>query len=224
LGTILSHGAKLLWLVGDDAALDRRVDELGAVAAEQGLSLFRAVEGLALLRRGLAGYRGAGFEVFVPHNIAFLAEACEMAGQFEEALTLLDEALQIVGRTGERWFEAELYRRKGRLLLQQGHSEGAEELYRRAVSIAQEQEAKLWELRAAASLARLRRDQRRYTEGRDLLDPVYTWFTEGFDTPDLKEAKALLDELNRSSAPTRLRTPMIAELGYRAVRGRSSRQ
>ena len=81
------------------------------------------------------------------------------------------------------------------MLLQQGHSEAAEELYRKALSIAEEQEAKLWELRAAASLARLRRDQGRYAEARDLLAPIYSWFTEGFDTPDLKEAKALLDEL-----------------------------
>ena len=90
---------------------------------------------------------------------------------------------------------AELNRHKGQLLLRQGDSEAAEELYRKALSIAQEQEAKLWELRAAVSLARLRRDQGRHTEARDLLAPVYGWFTEGFDTPDLKEAKALLDEL-----------------------------
>jgi predicted ATPase len=81
------------------------------------------------------------------------------------------------------------------LLLRQGHSEAAEGLYRKALSIAEEQEAKLWELRASATLARLRRDQGRQAEARDLLAPVYDWFTEGFDTPDLKEAKALLEEL-----------------------------
>jgi predicted ATPase len=80
-------------------------------------------------------------------------------------------------------------------LLRRGNSEAAEELYRKALSIAREQGAKLWELRAAVSLARLRRDQDRRAEARDLLAPVYSWFTEGFDTPDLKEAKALLDEL-----------------------------
>jgi predicted ATPase len=88
-----------------------------------------------------------------------------------------------------------LNRHKGQLLLRQGHTEAAEELYRRALSIAEEQEAKLWELRAAASLARLRRDQGRRAEARALLAPVYSWFTEGFDTPDLKDAKALLDQL-----------------------------
>jgi len=107
----------------------------------------------------------------------------------------MDDALQIAERTGERWFEAELYRHKGQLLLRQGRIEAAEGLYRKALSIAVEQEAKLWELRAATSLARLRRDQGRHAEARDLLAPVYGWFTEGFDTPDLKEAKAVLDEL-----------------------------
>ena len=90
---------------------------------------------------------------------------------------------------------AELERLKGKLLLRQGHIEAAEELYRKALSIAREQEAKLWELRAAVSLARLRRDQGRGAKARDLLAPVYGWFTEGFGTQDLKEAKALLGEL-----------------------------
>jgi predicted ATPase len=134
----------------------------------------------------------------MPHHIGLLARACEIAGQVEEAVILLDDALQIVERTGERWFAAELNRHKGQLLLRQGYFEAAEELYRKAMSIAQEQEAKLWELRAAVSLARLRRDQGRRAEARDLLAPVYDWFTEGFDTPDLKDAKGLLDDLDQS--------------------------
>jgi predicted ATPase len=129
------------------------------------------------------------------HFVALQARASEIAGQIEEALTLLDNALQSAERTRERWFEAELHRHKDQLLLRQGHPEAAEELYRKALSIAKEQEAKLWELRAAASLARLRRDQGRRAEARDLLAPVYGWFTEGFATQDLKEAKALLDSL-----------------------------
>jgi predicted ATPase len=107
----------------------------------------------------------------------------------------LDDALQITDRTGERWFAAELNRHKGQLLLRQGHSEAAEELYRSALSIAREQEAKLFELHAAVSLARLQGDQGRRVEARALLAPVYAWFTEGFETADLERAKALLDEL-----------------------------
>src|SRR6516165_7168077 len=152
-------------------------------------------EGISLLRSGLAAYRATGAEVWAPHYITLLARACEIAGQIEEGLALLDEALQNVERTGERWLEAELYRHNGQLLLHQGHSEAAEQLYRKALSIAREQEAKMWELRASVSLAGLRRDQGRRIEARDLLVPVYGWFTEGFDTPDLKEASALLDEL-----------------------------
>jgi predicted ATPase len=132
----------------------------------------------------------------MPYGFALFAKALEIAGQVEEALSQVDEALEIVERTGVRWLAAELYRHKGQLLLRQGHSEAAEELYRKALGIAREQEAKLWELRAAMSLARLRRDQGRRGEARNFLAPVYGWFTEGFDTADLKEAKALLDELN----------------------------
>jgi predicted ATPase len=120
------------------------------------------------------------------HFIALLARACEIAGQIEEGVILLDDALQIVERTGERWLEAELNRQKGQLLLRQWHCEAAEELYSKALSVAEEQGAKLWELRAAMSLARLRRDQGHRAEARDLLAPIYGWFTEGFDTPDLK--------------------------------------
>jgi predicted ATPase len=204
-------GSMLLSLVGDNRALDERADELVAVALEQGVPWWHTVGtiyrgwvktkngdvtgGMSPLRSGSAAYRATGAEMWMPYYTALLASACEIAGQIEEAETLLDGALQIVERTGERWFAAELNRHKGRLLSRQGHSEAAEELYRKALSIAREQEAKLWELRAAMSLARLRRDQGRHGEARDLLAPVYGWFTEGLDTADLKEAKALLDKL-----------------------------
>ena len=108
----------------------------------------------------------------------------------------MGDALEIAERRGERSLEAELNRHKGQLLLRQGHTEAAEVLYRKALGIAVEQGAKLWELRAAMSLARLHRDQGGGAEARDLLAPVYDWFTEGFDTPDLREAKALLSELS----------------------------
>jgi predicted ATPase len=205
----LAVGVRLRSIVGDNSALGEWVDQLVTVTTEQGFPHWRAMgtisrgwvkvkngdmaEGILLLHSGLAASRATG--TFMPHNIDLLAAACEIAEQIEEGLTLLDAALQIVERTGERWLEAELNRHKGQLLLRQGHFEAADELYRKALSIAEEQKAKLWELRAAASLARLRRDQGRRDKARDLLAPVYGWFTEGFDTADLKEAKALLDEL-----------------------------
>jgi len=210
LAGILSLGAMLLSLDGDNPALDGHAEQLTAVATDQGFPYWRAhgtiyrgwakvkngdvTKGISLLRSGLTALRATGADTWMPRFVALLASACEIAGQIEEALTLLNEALQIADRTGERWFAAELNRHKGQLLLRQGRSGVAEELYRKALSIAEEQGAKLWELRAATSLARLRRDQGRHTEARDLLAPVYGWFTEGFDTPDLKEAKALLDQ------------------------------
>jgi predicted ATPase len=211
LADSLAIGTRLFSLVGDDAALGEHVDQLVSVATEQGFPHWRAqgeiyrgwakvkhgdvTEGISLLRSGSAAYRTSGAELIIPHYMDLLASACEIAGQVEEGLFLLDDALQIVKRTGERWFAAELNRHKGQLLQRLGHTEGAEELYRKALGIAKEQEAKLWELRAAVSVARLRRNQGRRAEAREMLAPIYGWFTEGFDTPDLKDAKALLDAL-----------------------------
>jgi class 3 adenylate cyclase/tetratricopeptide (TPR) repeat protein len=210
LAACFGNGCAVVCLIRDDAVLGEWADEFVTLATEQGFSFWHAegtmfrgwvkvkngdeTEGLALLRRGSSAYRATG--AWMPHHLsALLASGCETAGQVDEAVTTLDDALQISERTGARGFAAELNRLKGQLLLRQGHAEAAEELYREALSIAREQEAKLWELRAAASLARLRRDLGRRATARDLLAPVYRWFTEGFDTPDLKEAKALLDDL-----------------------------
>ena len=113
-----------------------------------------------------------------------------------EGLDHLTEAIRIIERTEEGEFEAELYRVRGELLLATEDAGQAEESFCTALEIARRQRAKLWEMRAAVSLARLRRQQRRLAEARDLLASIYCWFTEGFDTPDLKEAKTLLDELN----------------------------
>jgi predicted ATPase len=212
LVTSLTFGCRLLSLVGDDTALEEQADEVNAVAFEQDLPFWRAIgtiyqgwvkakggdvtAAVSLLHGGSSAYRATGAEVWMPHHLALLARAYERAGQVEQAVTLLDEALQIVDRTGERWFAAELYRHKGGLMLRQERSEPVEGLYHKALSIAQEQGAKLWELRAAASLARLRREQGRRAEARDVLAPIYGWFTEGFNTADLNEAKALVDELS----------------------------
>jgi predicted ATPase len=206
----LLHRTMLLSLLGDNAVLGEWVNQLVAVATEQGFPFYRALgtiyrgwvkvkngdvaEGIPLLHSGTTAFRAVS-EMWMPYILALLAAACEIADKIEEAVSQLDNALQIVERTGERWLEAELHRHKGHLLLRQGCTETAEELYRKALGIAVAQEAKLWELRAAVSLARLRRDRGHHTEARDLLAPVYGWFTEGFDTPDLREAKALLVEL-----------------------------
>ena len=211
LAASLTLGNLLLSLVGDSVALEKRAHELVGVGTEQGFPFRRAMgtishgwvkvkngdvaAGMSLLRSGLAAYRATGAEVWVPYYVALLASACEITGKIDEGLALLNEALQVIERTGERWFEAELYRHKGQLLLRQGSADAAEQLYRRALSIAVAQKAKLWELRATVNLARLRRDQSRRSEARDLLARVYGWFTEGFATPDNKEAATLLAEL-----------------------------
>jgi predicted ATPase len=213
----LALGAVLLSLVGDNRTLDDRAKQLLAMATEQGFPVWRAhgtiyrgwvmvkngdvAEGISLIRRGSAAYKATGTDAWMPHFFALLASACEIAGQTEEALTLLADASQMVQKTGEQWFAAELCRNKGQLMLRQGHGDAAEELYRNALRIAKEQEARLWELRAAASLARLWDDRGRRREARDLLAPVYSWFTEGFDTTDLQEAKALLDALDEQNTP-----------------------
>jgi len=155
LALTLTFGARLHSLDGENAALDERAGQLIAVATEQGFPFWRAMgaiyrgwvkvkngnvaEGMSLLRSGSTAYRTTGAELYMPHFIALQAGACESAGQVEEGLTLLDEALEIVERTGERWFAAELNRHKGQLLLRRGHSEAAEELYRKALGIAEEQ-------------------------------------------------------------------------------------
>jgi predicted ATPase len=174
LASSLANGATVLSLLGDNAALAEWTDQLVAVTTEQGFPHWRAqgtifrgwikaktgdvTEGISLLRSGSTAYRATGAELWMPYLLTLLAGACEIAGQIEEAVTQLNDALQIARRTGERWLDAEFYRHKGQLLLRQGYAEAAEELYRKALSIAQEQEAKLWELRAAVSLARLRRN------------------------------------------------------------------
>jgi predicted ATPase len=120
-----------------------------------------------------------------------------MQGEPEEGLTVLTEALALVDTTGERWYKPELHRLKGALLLQQSsdHHADAESCFLHALDIARTQQAKCFELRTATSLAKLWQQQGKSQEAHDLLAPVYNWFTEGFDTADLKDAKMLLDEL-----------------------------
>lgn len=153
------------------------------------------VSGIELVRRGTTAYRATGADLWGPFFDALLAEACEIAGRYEEAAQLLHDAELTVEGRGARWFVAELNRRQGRLLYRQGCLEAAEQLHRKAMSIATQQEARLWELRAATSLARLWGDKGRRAEMREMLTPIYSRFAEGFDTADLREAKTVLDAL-----------------------------
>jgi predicted ATPase len=156
----------------------------------------KSVEGLAELRQGLAAYRTTGSELQWPHLLALLAEAYGKGGQADEGLCVLAEAGATVEKTGERFYEAELYRLKGELLLAQegkGQKWGeAEESFWHALAVARRQQAKSLELRAAMSLSRLWQRQGKQDEARQLLAEVYGWFTEGFETADLREARRCL--------------------------------
>ena len=177
-------------------------------------------DGIMQLRRGLTDYQAGGAELRRPIFLAYLAEACATAGQIGEGVTVLGEALALVNRTGERSSEAELYRLKGELTLQQSRTSlgqvktgqakaedtdprpltpnpqgEAEACFLKAIDIAQKQQAKSLELRATMSLARLWQQQSKQHEAHRMLSEVYNWFTEGFDTKDLQEAKALLAEI-----------------------------
>ena len=129
------------------------------------------------------------------------AAAHASLGQPEVGLDLLDEAIQTAEIANERFFEAELYRLRGKMLLTLGRKGEAEAELQRALTIAQQQQARWWELRAATSLAKHWHDEGKYLEAYSLLQPVYSWFVEGFDTTYLKDAKALLDELRSLSTP-----------------------
>jgi predicted ATPase len=195
-------------------AAQERAEATIRLAKEQGFTLWRArgavlrgwalahqgqaQEGIAQINQGLIALRATGAEAQRPYYLALLAEAHGNMGQPEAGLAALTEALTLVDTTGERWYEAELYRLKGELLLQRSsdnHTE-AETCFQHAISIAQSQQAKSWELRAATSLARLWQPQGKRDEARQVLGEVYGWFTEGFDTADLQEAKALLETLS----------------------------
>jgi predicted ATPase len=155
----------------------------------------RAAEGGARIEDGLEAYRATGAGLFVPYFLALLGTAHGAAGEGAEGQRLLAEALDAGRTSGERWFEAELYRLKGELSLAGGDRATAEACFQSAIAFAREQSAKLWELRATTSLARLWAEQGKRAEPTNLLVPVYGWFTEGFDSPDLRDAKALLDAL-----------------------------
>jgi predicted ATPase len=157
-----------------------------------------AATGVQQILQGLAAHRDMQIKLGRPHRLALLAEAYSQAGQPEAGLQALVEALSLVGETEERWWEAELHRLKGVLLLQLPDSgiSQAEDCFGQAVEVARSQQAKSLELRAALSLSRLWSQQGRRDNARHLLAEVYAWFSEGFDTPDLQEAQALVAELS----------------------------
>jgi len=217
-----------------------------AVSREHGLALYQAMstatrgwalilqerqeEGIQQMGEGLAAHRLTGAEVILPHFLAVLVEAFAKTRQVDEGLRVLEEALAVVHRNGERYYLAELYRIKGDLILLQATDRGlsraarsgvpvlearrsevaeAEACFHQSIKIARQQKAKSWELRAAMSLARLYQNQNKRAEAHGLLEPIYNKFTEGFDTADLREAKALLDELSKSGTDMNRRAGLI---------------
>jgi predicted ATPase len=153
--------------------------------------------GIAQIRQGIAAYRATGAALHVPYFCTLLADVAAHLGHTADSLQVLAEAHTLVEQNEERWWEAEVCRLRGVLLLRQAvpQPEEAEACFQRALEVARRQQAKSLELRAAMSLARLWQQQDRRAEAHELLAPVYGWFTEGFDTADLQEAKALLEAL-----------------------------
>jgi predicted ATPase len=191
-----------------------QLDELIALATEKGALIWKglgmmsqgrlsaatgkASDAVDMITSGIAAYRSTGATVAVPSFLSHLAGAYADLGDFEDARRCIDEALMLVETTGERLWEADIRRIAGEIALRSSDADaGKVQVYfERALAVARAQQAKSPELRAAISMARLWRDQGKRNEARELLAPVYGWFTEGFDTRDLKEAKALLDELS----------------------------
>ena len=207
-------------LRGERQATQERAQALIVLSTEQEFALFlavgcmwqgyalatqgRAEEGIAQMSQGLAAHRATGAEHWRSYFLALLAEGCKEAGQAEEGLSVLADAVLAVDKNGERFWEAELYRLKGELTLAQSKvqnlkskvEEEAEGCFLKAIEIARKQQAKSLELRAVMSLARLWQQQGKQKEAHEMLAEIYSWFTEGFDTKDLQDAKVLLNELS----------------------------
>jgi predicted ATPase len=150
------------------------------------------------MQRALADFRATGSLTTTSLFLSLIAEVQSRFGQCDEAMAAIEEALAIIEETGERAFEAEVHRTRGELLLAGAVSNAAqaEQSFRLAIEVARRQKAKSWELRVTLSLSRLLRASNRRDEARAMLSEIYNWFTEGFDTADLKDAKALLEELS----------------------------
>jgi predicted ATPase len=193
---------------GDYVTANALADELAALADEKGTLMWKpfgmlnqgsvlaligkASDAVPMITSGITGFRSTGTTTWIPMYSSYLARAYSGLGQFDDAWRCIDEAMTAVATTKETWSKAEI----NRTVSLEPDAPKAEAYFERALAVARQQQAKSWELRAAMSMARLWRDQGKRDEAREILAPVYGWFTEGFDTLDLKEAKALLDELS----------------------------
>jgi predicted ATPase len=213
LGLALFFAAMLHHYRREAPLTQARVEAMMTLATEQGLPEWMArgrlihgqllaarghrEEGMAQIRQALAAYPTGGMLAYRLHYLALLAEAYAEMGRITEGLEALAEALALLAKSGVRWCEAELYRLRGELLLQRsmGPQGEAEACFQQALDVARRQQAKSLELRAAMSLARLWQQQGKRQEAYALLAPIYGWFTEGFDTADLQEARVLLEAL-----------------------------
>jgi predicted ATPase len=211
----LGHGLFARYECGNYANATATVDELIALADKKGTLFWKALglmhqgcvfalnaqpsDAVRNLSEGFAARQLTGATHWMPFFWSQLARAHIELGNFEDARRSIHEAITLVERTGERWCEAEVYRTAGEIILLAPERDAAkaEAYFNHALTLARSQQAKSWELRVAMSITRLWRDQAKQGEARDLLAPVYGWFTEGFDTRDLKEAKVLLDGLSR---------------------------
>jgi predicted ATPase len=220
----IGHAASLMYTLrhgwfarcqrGNYATADALAAELGSLADEKGAALWKAYGNLhqscvlvltgktlaavQMITSGLTAIRATGATGWIPWYLSFLARAYAELGKFDDASRCIGEAMTAVETTKEKWCEAEVHRTAGEIAVMSARPDAAkaEPYFERALAVAREQRAKSWQLRGATSLARLWRDQGKPQQARELLAPVYGWFTEGFDTRDLKEAKALLDALS----------------------------
>ena len=209
-----NHAAMMAHIhCGNYKAAKAELDELVALASEKDAPFWKALatinkgvllavdgspsDAIKMFISGMAAYRSTGATLYLPQHLSNLASAYAEVSQFDEAWRCISEAMTAVETTKESWYEAEVNRVAGEITLLSPEPDAAkaQEYFERARAVARQQQAKSWELRAAMSMARLWRDQGKPQQACELLAPVYGWFTEGFDTRDLKEAKALLGEL-----------------------------
>ncbi len=210
---IAMSGCELNWFLRDFDNIGAHTEELIPICEKNGFIYFgahgyfyrgerkafagEAKEGIEEMNQNLAVMEGTGTLTCFTRLLARVAYACQRTGQVEDGLAAIDKAMSVKQRCEERYMEAELYRLKGELLWMRGEPESeVEKHFLKAIESSRQQKAKSWELRAAMSLSRLRQKQGRNEEARQTLADVYGWFTEGFDTPDLKDAKALLESLS----------------------------